>query len=164
MNNFKSLPTTLPTPLGHFSLRRLTGEDLAEILAVEQRSHPTPWKAADFISSLTRHTCVGLFNHQHQLCAYAVISVVIDEAELLLFVVDQSYSGKGLGKAFLACLLSWLQGSAARMFLEVRASNAPAIGLYETSEFNQIGVRNGYYPGPKGGREDALIYAREFLP
>ena len=46
------------------------------------------------------------------------------------------------------------------MFLEVRASNEPAIALYEKIGFNQVGIRSRYYPSGKGGRpEDALLYA-----
>ena len=38
--------------------------------------------------------------------------------------------------------------------LEVRASNAPAIALYEQLGFQQVGRRPNYYRNPK---EDALI-------
>ena len=39
--------------------------------------------------------------------------------------------------------------------LEVRASNAPAIALYEAYGFQKEAVRKNYYSGPT---EDALIY------
>jgi len=37
-------------------------------------------------------------------------------------------------------------------------SNTKAIQLYERVGFNQIGIRQHYYPALKG-REDALLYA-----
>ena len=38
-------------------------------------------------------------------------------------------------------------------------SNAPAIALYETHGFQQVGIRPGYYQNP---REDAAIMTRYF--
>jgi len=43
--------------------------------------------------------------------------------------------------------------------LEVRASNMPAIALYEKLGFTQIGRRKNYYRNPK---EDALILRKEW--
>jgi len=44
----------------------------------------------------------------------------------------------------------------AEAFLEVRPSNAIAIGLYESLGFEQVGTRRGYYQAA-GGREDAAV-------
>ena len=43
--------------------------------------------------------------------------------------------------------------------LEVRASNAPAICLYEKLGFRQVGRRPNYYSHPK---EDGLILRKEW--
>ena len=45
------------------------------------------------------------------------------------------------------------------MYLEVRTSNIAAIQLYYQRGFNELGVRNNYYPAEHGKREDALMLA-----
>lgn len=44
----------------------------------------------------------------------------------------------------------------ATLWLEVRASNAAAIALYESLGFNEATIRRNYYP-TTDGREDAII-------
>ena len=46
----------------------------------------------------------------------------------------------------------------ATLWLEVRASNSPAIALYESLGFNEVTVRKNYYPAAQG-KEDAVIMA-----
>lgn len=45
------------------------------------------------------------------------------------------------------------------IYLEVRASNTPAIGLYQSLGFERIGVRKGYYDHPK---EDGIMMKKRF--
>jgi ribosomal-protein-alanine N-acetyltransferase len=42
------------------------------------------------------------------------------------------------------------------VFLEVRPSNTPALALYHSEGFNEIGRRPRYYPAAQG-REDAVM-------
>ena len=49
--------------------------------------------------------------------------------------------------------------NATSYFLEVRAGNAPARGLYEKLGYEVINVRKGYYQNPA---EDAVMYALKF--
>lgn len=156
------LPEGFDLPSGHFILAFFTEPDLAEIFAIEQRSHAHPWRLENLRSSLNSHTCIGL-KHQGLWVAYGVLSFVVGEAELLLFTVDKNWQGRGLGTGFLRELLVAAGQKASTLFLEVRESNQRAIQLYENLGFNQVGVRPGYYPLPKGGREDALLYAVELL-
>jgi len=44
------------------------------------------------------------------------------------------------------------------LWLEVRASNAAAIALYEQLDFNEVSIRRNYYP-TKDGKEDAIMMA-----
>jgi ribosomal-protein-alanine N-acetyltransferase len=56
------------------------------------------------------------------------------------------------------------RAGAEQMFLEVRISNVPAIGLYEASGFEAVGRRHAYYPAtPRAAAEDALVMRRTLV-
>ena len=59
-----------------------------------------------------------------------------------------------MADALLSALTGFGREHLSRLTLEVRASNAPAIALYEKHGFHQAGLRPGYYQHP---REDAVI-------
>jgi ribosomal-protein-alanine N-acetyltransferase len=64
--------------------------------------------------------------------------------------------GQGIAIALLDALeATALTHGAERLFLEVRADNAPAIGLYERQGFEKIGRRPRYY----ADGVDALLFA-----
>lgn len=143
-------------------LDKLTPEDLEAVLTIERRSHATPWREAHFVSSLDHHLCLGA-KLNGEWTAYAVVSFAAGEAELLLFVVDRPWQGRGLGQAMLDEVIALAALRAQTLFLEVRASNARAIALYEAAGFNQVGVRPNYYPSSQGRREDAWLYAIDLV-
>lgn len=143
-----------------FSIERLTEADLPALLVIERRSHPYPWSQQNFSSSLGAYTCVGL-KLASEWVGYAVLAFAAGEGELLLFVLDKPWQGRGLATVFLQRLLQWSAPQAQAVFLEVRASNHRAIALYETVGFNQVGERPNYYPASSGRSEHALIYAYE---
>lgn len=91
--------------------------------------------------------------------AYAVTQSVLDETQLLNFCVAGACRQRGFGRALLDFVLTRArERGQSRALLEVRASNLPAIRLYERAGFGRIAVRKDYYPAGEG-REDACIYS-----
>jgi ribosomal-protein-alanine N-acetyltransferase len=77
------------------------------------------------------------------------------EAELLRIAVDPAHRGGGLGRSLLeACQRALAEAGMTTLFLEVRPSNASAIGLYRACGWKACGRRPGYYPDG----EDAALY------
>ena len=86
--------------------------------------------------------------------------VILDEAEVHRIAVAPSMRGRGYGQVLLEDFLDRVQSAGVvTVLLEVRAGNAPAIGLYQKNGFAGIGVRKGYYQNPK---EDAQILQKCF--
>ena len=94
---------------------------------------------------------------------FCILQPVLDEANLLLMAIDPKYQGQGRGLALLEESIELLGESCVMIFLEVRASNMPAISLYEKVGFHQMGVRKNYYPADRAlfasGKEDAVLMA-----
>jgi ribosomal-protein-alanine acetyltransferase len=138
----------------------LRAADVAEVVALEAAAQEFPWSQRHFEDALA----AGYFGWGVRvgglLSAHAFLMVAVDEAHLLNIAVAPALRRRGLGARLLWHLLDWAAGEGlARMFLEVRAANAPALALYRAFGFVQVGVRKAYYPA-KNGREDALVYCR----
>jgi ribosomal-protein-alanine N-acetyltransferase len=90
------------------------------------------------------------------LFAFLVAHRVDAEWELENMAVAVSVRGRGIGTLLLRELIGQarVQGGS-KIFLEVRASNQNARGLYEKVGFEEAGLRKSYYSDP---REDAILY------
>ncbi|MCV6626822.1 MAG: ribosomal protein S18-alanine N-acetyltransferase [Cellvibrionaceae bacterium] len=146
-------------------LAPVTAADLEALLKIEQQAHSHPWPASQFEQRLGgRSQLQAALVQGDKILGYYFASQVVDQAELLNIAVAPAAQGRGFGRLLLQHLIGRLDPAVSELFLEVRASNTPAIGLYEALGFNQVGLRQGYYPRPEGGREDALLYAYTLMP
>ena len=95
-----------------------------------------------------------------EVVGFAMSRTVAGEAELLLLAVARGARRRGAGAKLVR---RFLEDAAARgagkMHLEVRDGN-PAIGLYSSAGFSEVGRRKDYYRGPSGEQYDALTLAR----
>jgi ribosomal-protein-alanine N-acetyltransferase len=97
-----------------------------------------------------------------KILGFAAFHRVIDEVEIRNMVVDPEHRHQGVGRALLETARDrLLQAGAKRVFLEVRASNKPALSLYCSIGFAIHSRRADYYRDPQ---EDALVLALELHP
>ncbi|MHC1654835.1 ribosomal protein S18-alanine N-acetyltransferase [Stenotrophomonas maltophilia] len=148
---------------GAVSLRALRETDLNAVMEIELRGYPFPWTRGIFVDCL-RAGYPGLaMERDGQLIGYGVLSIAADEAHVLNVCIDPSTQSRGLGRQLLRALVQLARDRGAqRVFLEVRPSNTPALALYHSEGFNEIGRRPRYYPAAHG-REDALVMAIELV-
>jgi ribosomal-protein-alanine N-acetyltransferase len=144
-------------------LEPLRHEDLARCAELEKVLFPDedPWSEQAFSSELAAGNYYLGAYAEAELVGYAGLSLLGSvgafEAEVHTIGVDPRWQGKGIGKALLERLLDRADEVKAPVFLEVRTDNVPAITLYETHGFEQIGLRKRYYQ-PSGA--DAYTMAR----
>lgn len=158
-----------------FIVRDMLSSDLSSVLAIERHAQISPWSRLSFEESLTReHQCrvieidareTAQDRAVKEIAAYHIVCAVADELHILNLVASPSRQGLGWGHCLMQDIFELAdKQQLARLFLEVRASNAVAQQLYQKWQFKQIGVRKGYYnaaPDSPAMREDALIYLRQ---
>jgi len=137
--------------------RLMLEDDLDEVITIEKAAYPYPWTRGIFHDCLHIGYLCWVLEINEKIVAYSVMSVAVGEAHLLTLVVPEAEQGKGYGKKMLNEMIEHAAGdNASTLYLEVRTSNKIAIQLYHERGFNELGIRNNYYPADKG-REDALI-------
>ncbi len=139
-------------------LEPLTIERLASVCTVEQAAYSHPWTRANFIDSLhAGYHCQLLLGGEH-LIGYFVAMKGVDEVHLLNLTVAPAFQRQGWAPMLLEALAGWSRAQGAQwLWLEVRASNARALDVYERQGFRRVGLRKGYYPAHGGQREDAIV-------
>jgi [ribosomal protein S18]-alanine N-acetyltransferase len=141
-------------------LRQLGLGDLRAIEEIERRSYPTPWSRSMFAGELAKPSsiCLGAFDADGEdgtLAGYLIVSRYVDAWHVMNVAVDPPHRGRGIATMLLDRLFELTAEDERRGYtLEVRVSNATAIGLYERLGFQARGIRRGYYTD---NREDALI-------
>ena len=100
-----------------------------------------------------------LVDDQDRVHGFLIVLMGKDECQIMNIGIAPRYQQQGYGKLLLGYLIDYLKSLMNKhILLEVRASNRPAIKLYQSMGFVQIGTRQGYYP-VGNQREDALIFS-----
>jgi ribosomal-protein-alanine N-acetyltransferase len=119
-------------------------------MAIERVAFQMAWSSTVMRDSLMAAHCRGwgIFA-DHQLVGYGILSVVLDEAEILSMGIDPLYHRRGYGDKLLAFLIQEARKiKVETMLLEVQDGNTAALKLYEKHLFKLTGVRKNYYPTP----------------
>lgn len=137
---------------------------ITPVREIEITGYPYPWSEGIFKDCIEGgYLCKVIENADNKVVAYAIVSVAAGECHLLNICVSPVEKGKGMARWLLRYILdAAITFEARECFLEVRPSNVPAIRLYETYGFAEIGRRKNYYPG-EDGREDALVMALKLI-
>jgi len=143
------------------SLRLMTKNDLHRVMDIEASAYQFPWTKGTFQDCLRAGCTTWLCEDDQGIQGYGVLTTGGGEGHILNLCVDPRHRQQGVGTTLLRALLATAEvAEVATLFLEVRPSNTAALRLYEKFGFNEVGVRNNYYPA-KNGREDAIVLAKE---
>jgi len=149
-------------------IRPFTPSDLDSIYDIERRSFPHPWSRFAFRLTYSRNPhgflvavadekVVGYVIAEKMMYREPPGSKMKRSAHLLNIAVDPEFRHRGIGKALMETITTYLRGEGVNgIWLEVRASNLVARSFYSRMGFEERGRRARYYLD-----EDAVVMMKE---
>ena len=142
-------------------IKEMTAEHVPQVALLEKLCFADPWSEMSIareLESIWSYWLVALDGDD--LVGYIGSQTSIDETDIMNVAVHPDHRRMGIAEGLIGHLVEELKKRGSRaLMLEVRASNDPAIALYEKLGFAQVGRRKNYYRNPK---EDALILRKEW--
>lgn len=143
-------------------IRRMTLQDIPAVVEIENKCFSLPWSSKSFEDSLSREDTIFLVceteNEQEEtnpITGYMGMYLSFEEASVTNVAVAPCFRKMGYGEALVAKAKEEAKAAGAEcIFLEVRASNVPALALYKKQGFETLGIRKKFYEHPV---EDAII-------
>lgn len=127
---------------------------LTALEAIEKACFHAPWSEKMLREELGK----GIFlvaERDGQAVGYVGCQTVLDEGYITNVAVSPDCRRQGIARMLIDTLTAQArERGLAFVTLEVRASNAPAIALYEGAGFGRVGVRKNFYTAPS---EDAVL-------
>ena len=143
-------------------LRAATDADLPRLGEIERLCFSDAWSERALALHLANESCLTLVAEDgEEICASLLLSCLPPEGEVYRIAVLPQRRRGGIGKKLLDYGMAELcRLGVKNLYLDVRAGNTAAIGLYEGAGFTVCGRRAGYYRCP---REDAVLMERELF-
>ena len=138
------------------TIRPAHEDDLDDVATIERGVFNDPWSRRSFADLVNARGVLFLVAADgNAVVGYAIVLVAGVESELANLAVTRLMQEHGLGRRLLDEALGQARAQGCQeMFLEVRASNAAAIHLYNSAGFEAVGRRARYYARPI---EDAIV-------
>ena len=131
------------------------------VAELEKICFSDPWSENSVASELKNKLALWLVAEEEgRVAGYIGSQTCGDESDVMNVAVHPDFRRRGIAEALVNGLVEELKAIESHcLTLEVRASNVPAISLYEKLGFAEVGRRKNYYRNP---REDALIMRKEW--
>jgi ribosomal-protein-alanine N-acetyltransferase len=128
---------------------------VAQVASIERAVFSDPWSDRDLSECVQSGVPFLLAEQGSAVIGYIIAQHAVDEAEILNLGVAPARQHEGIGRALAGEMLAGLRLlGVAKVFLEVRESNAAARRLYAVLGFTEVGRRRDYYRLPL---EDAVV-------
>ncbi len=142
-------------------ITKMTAAHVSQVAELERQCFHDPWSERSIASELNNPLALWLVAVEGDaVLGYVGSQTVPPETDMMNVAVSPDHRREGIAERLVNALVTELKGiGSTSLALEVRASNVPAIRLYEKLGFPEVGRRKNYYRNP---REDALILRKEW--
>lgn len=143
-------------------IKPMSAEHVPQVAELEKICFSTPWSEKSIASELNNELALWLVAEDGgAVVGYVGSQTVFPETDMMNIAVVPQRRREGIAEVLVDALIQELKRIGSNsLTLEVRASNTPAIALYQKMGFHEVGRRPNYYRNP---REDALILRKEWI-
>ena len=144
-------------------IRKMTMDDIEQVIAIDRVSFSLPWPERSFRFELSDNPASRCWVAEvdGKLVGMIVAWLLVNEVHVATLATHPDFRRQGVAKRLLLHALRELRIEGAQSsFLEVRASNFAAQEMYRKFGYEESGVRPRYY---RDNDEDALLMTLESL-
>lgn len=145
------------------NIRKMTMDDLEQVIVIEQSLFTSPWGKTHFIYELTQNPfAINLVGElDSKIVSVGCLWAIFERAEITTIGVSKEYQHQGLGEMMLQRMMDEAKlAGCSHVFLDVRVSNAPAIRLYQRLGCSIFHTVKQYYTD---NGEDAYQMRKEIV-
>jgi len=143
------------------TLRFAEAGDADALHAVHALAFDAPWPAAEIERMMRVMGGFAMLAEAEAAQGFILVRIVADEAEILTLAVAPAARRQGIGRSLVEAAAQEARRRGARdFFLEVAEDNPAALALYESADFQAVGLRRAYYARPDARPADALVLRR----
>jgi [ribosomal protein S18]-alanine N-acetyltransferase len=140
---------------GAASIRRMLPSDASAAFSLLEESPEASMWSKESLEESTSQWIAWVAEFDGQVVGFLIGRLAADEFEILNLAVGKKFRRSGIATKLIHSAIENARSvGVAQIFLEVRASNQPGIGLYTHLAFRVCGRRKNYYRDPI---EDAVL-------
>lgn len=123
--------------------------DLEEIKDALQKDFDDFWNYEIFKEELVNNNSSYLvLRYDNEIVCFGGLKIILDTCDIMNIVTKKTHRNMGFAKLILNELINIAKEEKLKSItLEVNENNKPAIHLYKTFNFEQVGLRKKYYKG-----------------
>lgn len=139
------------------NIRRMTLDDLAQVVAIDKASFSLSWPERSFRFEISDNSAsrAWVAEEDRKVVGAIVAWLLVDEAHIATIATHPDFRRRGIASKLLSHALRMMMNEGAlTSVLEVRESNLAAQEMYRKFGFEETGRRPRYY---KDNSEDAIL-------